>query len=533
MTDHQRRPLRRALLSVYDKTGLAELGKALSDRGVTLVSTGGSAKTLREAGLTVLDVADVTGFPEMMDGRVKTLHPKIHGGLLAIREDAAHAAAMREHGIEGIDLLVSNLYPFEATVAATDDFDAIVEQIDIGGPAMIRAASKNHAYVAVVTDPADYARVLAEHDEGGVTAALRRALAAKAFARTAAYDAAIASWFETWRAGEGESDTAPARVTISGELRQALRYGENPHQTAAFYTTGQKRFGVATARQVQGKALSYNNLNDTDAAFELVAEFDAATPAVAIIKHANPCGVAIGATFKAAYEQAYLCDTVSAFGGIVALNGVLDEETAEEIAKIFTEVIVAPDATEAAQAVIARKKNLRLLLTGGVPDAGAPGTTFKTVAGGFLMQGRDAKRVTAADLKIVTKRPPTAQELTDMLFAFTVAKHVKSNAIVFAKDGATAGIGAGQMNRRESSRIGAWKAIDAQEAAGWSAPKTQGSAAASDAFFPFADGLLECVKAGATAVIQPGGSIRDDEVIAAADEAGIAMAFTGVRHFRH
>ncbi|BCW87182.1 Bifunctional purine biosynthesis protein PurH [Alphaproteobacteria bacterium SO-S41] len=533
MTDQTRRPIRRALLSVYDKTGLAELGRALAERGVTLVSTGGSAKTLREAGLTVLDVADVTGFPEMMDGRVKTLHPKVHGGLLAIRENAEHAKAMREHGIEGIDLLVSNLYPFEATVAATDDFDAIVEQIDIGGPAMIRAASKNHAYVAVVTDPADYARVLEQHDAGGVTGALRRELSAKAFGRTAAYDAAISSWFEKWRADASETETTPARITLSGELRQALRYGENPHQSAAFYTTGDQRFGVATARQVQGKELSYNNLNDTDAAFELVAEFDPATPAVAIIKHANPCGVAIGATFKAAYEQAYLCDTVSAFGGIVALNGTLDEATAEEIAKIFTEVIVAPDATEAAQAVIAKKKNLRLLLTGGVPDAAARGMNFKTVAGGFLVQERDAKRVTAADLKIVTKRQPTPAELTDMLFAFTVAKHVKSNAIVFAKEGTTVGIGAGQMNRRESSRIAAWKAEDARAVAGWPQTKAIGSAAASDAFFPFADGLLECVKAGATAVIQPGGSIRDDEVIAAADEAGIAMAFTGVRHFRH
>ena len=532
MTDQTRRPIRRALLSVYDKTGLAELGRALAARGTVLVSTGGSAKTLREAGLAVLDVSEVTGFPEMMDGRVKTLHPKVHGGLLAIREDAAHAEAMRAHGIEGIDLLVSNLYPFEATVAATDDFDAIVEQIDIGGPAMIRAASKNHAYVSVVTDPADYAAVLAEHDAGGVTGATRRMLAAKAFARTAAYDAAISAWFEGWRTGAGEAEGVPARVTISGSLRQALRYGENPHQQAAFYVTA-PRPGVATARQVQGKELSYNNINDTDAAFELVAEFDAATPAVAIIKHANPCGVATGATLREAYEKAYLCDTVSAFGGIVALNRALDAATAEEIARIFTEVIIAPGASEEAMAIIAAKKNLRLLLTDALPDPAAPGMAFKSVSGGFLMQSRDAMRVAAADLRIVTKRQPTPRELADMLFAFTVAKHVKSNAIVYAKDGATAGIGAGQMNRRESSRIGAWKAEDARAAAGWAEPKTIGSAAASDAFFPFADGLLECVKAGASAVIQPGGSMRDAEVIAAADEAGIAMAFTGVRHFRH
>ena len=532
MTDTTRRPIRRALISVYDKTGLVELGEALHTRGVKLVSTGGSAKALRAAGLPVADVADITGFPEMMDGRVKTLHPKVHGGLLAIRENAKHARAMTEHGIEGIDLLVSNLYPFEETVAATDDFDAIVEQIDIGGPAMIRAASKNHAYVTVATDPADYVRILAQHDEGGVTAALRRELSAKAFGRTANYDAAISGWFEKWRGKAGESESAPSRMSISGNLRQALRYGENPHQHAAFYVTD-ARPGVATARQVQGKELSYNNINDTDAAYELVAEFDAATPAVAIIKHANPCGVATGATLKEAYEKAYLCDTVSAFGGIVALNRALDAATAEEIAKIFTEVIIAPGASDDAMAIIAAKKNLRLLLTDALPDPAAAGMAFKTVAGGFLVQERDARRITAADLKIVTKRQPSPQELADMLFAFTVAKHVKSNAIVYAKDGQTAGIGAGQMNRRESSRIGAWKAEDAREAAGWAEAKTKGSAAASDAFFPFADGLLECVKAGATAVIQPGGSMRDAEVIAAADEAGIAMAFTGVRHFRH
>lgn len=533
MTDDTRRPIRRALLSVYEKAGLVEFGKALAERGVTLISTGGSSKALRDAGLTVLDVSDITGSPEMMDGRVKTLHPKVHGGLLALRHEASHAEAMKTHGIEGIDLLVSNLYPFEATVASTNDFDAIIEQIDIGGPAMTRSAAKNHSYVAVVTDPADYARVITELDAGGTTGALRRELAAKAFARTAAYDTAISTWFEERRTQAGESDTAPARLSMSGELRQALRYGENPHQAASFYVTGEKRPGVATARQLQGKELSYNNINDTDAAFELVAEFDAAKPAVAIIKHANPCGVGVAATFREAYEKAYLCDTVSAFGGIVALNGTLDAETAEEIAKIFTEVIVAPDASEEAQAILAKKKNLRLLLTGGLPDAGAKGQTFKAVAGGFLAQDRDAKRVMAADLKIVTKRQPTAQELEDMLFAFTVAKHVKSNAIVYAKDGATAGIGAGQMNRRESSRIGAWKADDARVSAGWAEAKTVGSAAASDAFFPFADGLLECVKAGASCVIQPGGSIRDDEVIKAADEAGIAMAFTGVRHFRH
>ncbi len=529
------RPVRRALLSVFDKTGLVDLGRALAARGVTLVSTGGSAKALRDAGLSVVDVAEVTGFPEMMDGRVKTLHPKIHGGFLALRDDPGHARAMADHGIEGIDLLVSNLYPFEATVARTDDFDEIVENVDIGGPAMIRAAAKNHAYVAVLTDPADYDGLLAELDAhgGATTGRMRRALAAKAYGRTAAYDAAIAAWYEGWREGHDGADAAPARRTFSGALRQTLRYGENPHQSAAFYVTGEARPGVATARQLQGKELSYNNIADTDAAFELVAEFGAERPAAVIVKHANPCGVAIGTSLKDAYVKAFDADRVSAFGGIVALNGTLDGETAEEIAKIFTEVIVAPDADADAIRVLSAKKNLRLLLTGGLPDPAAPGLAFRQVAGGFLVQGRDARRVTAADLTIVTKRAPTDAELADMLFAFTVAKHVKSNAIVYAKGLSTAGIGAGQMNRRESSRIGAWKAKDAAADAGWDQPRTIGSAVASDAFFPFPDGLLQAAEAGATAVIQPGGSIRDADVIAAADAAGLAMAFTGIRHFRH
>jgi phosphoribosylaminoimidazolecarboxamide formyltransferase / IMP cyclohydrolase len=528
------RPVKRALLSVFDKTGLAELGKALSARGVTLISTGGSAKALREAGLTVTDVADVTGFPEMMDGRVKTLHPKIHGGFLALRDNPQHAAAMAEHGIEGIDLLVSNLYPFEATVARTQDFDEIVENIDIGGPAMIRAASKNHGFVSVLTDPSDYGAFIGELDaSGGIAGRTRRALAAKAYARTAAYDAAISAWYESWRAAHDGETAPPARVTISGTLAQALRYGENPHQSAAFYLTGETRPGVATARQVQGKELSYNNINDTSAAYELLAEFGGETPAVVIVKHANPCGVALGTSLKDAYVKAFDCDRVSAFGGIVALNGVLDGETAEEIAKIFTEVIIAPDADSDALAILSAKKNLRLLIAGGLPDPAAPGRVIAPVAGGFLVQGRDNRRVTARDLKIVTKRAPSEAELADMLFAFTVAKHVKSNAIVYAKDRVTAGIGAGQMNRRESARIGAWKAKDAASEAGWPAPRTLGSAVASDAFFPFPDGLLQAAEAGAACVIQPGGSIRDEDVIRAADEAGLAMAFTGVRHFRH
>jgi phosphoribosylaminoimidazolecarboxamide formyltransferase / IMP cyclohydrolase len=528
------RTLKRALLSVTDKTGLADFARALSEHGVELVSTGGSAKALRDAGLTVIDVAEVTGSPEMMDGRVKTLHPKIHGGFLALRDNPDHAAAMAAHGIAGIDLLVCNLYAFEAAVERTGDFDQIVENIDIGGPAMIRAAAKNQAYVAVLTDPADYAAFLDTlAREGGTTGPQRRALAAKAYARTAAYDGAIARWYEDWCSRNDGATGTPRHRSFGGTLTQELRYGENPHQTASFYAGGPKRAGVATATQLQGKELSYNNINDTNAAFELVAEFDARTPAVVIVKHANPCGAALGVSLKDAYVKAFDCDRVSAFGGIVALNRTLDGETAEEIVKIFTEVIIAPGADDDARAVLASKKNLRLLIAGGLPDPLAPGLSFAQVAGGFLVQSRDNRRVAADDLRIVTKRAPTETELADMLFAFTVAKHVKSNAIVYARDGVTAGIGAGQMNRRESARIGAWKAEDAAADAGWPEPRTRGSAVASDAFFPFPDGLLQAAEAGATAVIQPGGSIRDADVIRAADEADLAMAFTGVRHFRH
>jgi len=527
------RPVRRALLSVSDKSGLVDFAKALAAKGVVLLSTGGTAEALRKAGLPVTDVSDVTGFPEIMDGRVKTLHPKIHGGFLAVRDKADHAEAMKTHGIEGIDLLVSNLYPFEATVAKGADFDETIENIDIGGPAMIRAASKNHDYVAVVVDTADYATVLADMDahDGATTLATRRKLAQIAYARTAAYDAAVSNWFAGELAKDG--DTAPPRRrALAGELKQSLRYGENPHQEAAFYVTGEKRPGVATAQQLQGKELSYNNINDTDAAYELVAEFKD-TPACAIIKHANPCGVALGTSLTDAYKKALACDPVSAFGGILAFNRKLDGATAEEISKLFTEVIIAPDADDDAKRILAARRNLRLLVAGGLPDPTSKGWGVRTVAGGFLVQTRDNVHIARADLKIVTKRQPTETELTDMLFAFTVGKHVKSNTIVYAKDGQTAGIGAGQMSRVDSARIAAIKAREAAAAAGWAEPLTKGSAAASDAFFPFPDGLLAVAEAGATAVIQPGGSIRDDEVIKAADEAGLAMAFTGVRHFRH
>ena len=530
MTDHPRR-VTRALLSVSDKAGLIDFARALAVHGIELVSTGGTAKALAAAGLKVSDVSELTGFPEMMDGRVKTLHPKVHGGLLAIRDNPDHAQAMQAHGIAPIDLLVVNLYPFEATVDKGADFAECIENIDIGGPAMIRAAAKNHDDVAVVVEPQDYQAVLDElaANQGATTLSLRRNLAAKAYARTAAYDAAISNWF----AAEIKTE-APDFRAFGGRLIQALRYGENPHQNAAFYRTPDKRAGVATARQLQGKELSYNNINDTDAAYECLAEFDAArTAACVIVKHANPCGVAEGASLLSAYRKALACDSTSAFGGIVALNRTLDAEAARAITEIFTEVIIAPDATSEAIAIVSAKKNLRLLLAGSLPDPRAAGLTAKTVAGGLLVQSRDNAVVDDMALKVVTKRAPTETELRDLKFAFRVAKHVKSNTIVYAKDLATVGIGAGQMSRVVSARIAARKAQDAADEAKLAAPMTRGSVVASDAFFPFADGLLVTIEAGATAVIQPGGSIRDDDVIKAADDAGIAMVFTGVRHFRH
>ncbi|OYW58085.1 MAG: bifunctional phosphoribosylaminoimidazolecarboxamide formyltransferase/IMP cyclohydrolase [Rhizobiales bacterium 17-65-6] len=524
------RPVTRALISVSDKSGLIPFAQALAAKGVQLISTGGTAKAIAEAGLEVMDVSDLTGFPEMMDGRVKTLHPKVHGGILAIRADAGHQAAMAEHDIAPIDLVVVNLYPFEATIARGADFETSIENIDIGGPSMIRGAAKNHNDVAVVVDTADYDAVLAEISlHGGTTLALRRRLAQTAYARTAAYDAAISNWF----AGELKL-TAPAYRAVGGKLMEELRYGENPHQTAAFYATSEQRFGVSTARQVQGKQLSFNNINDTDAAFECVGEFaPARSAAVVIVKHANPCGVAEGGSLAEAYKKALACDPVSAFGGIIAVNRLLDAEAARAMTEIFTEVIIAPEASEEAIAIIGAKKNLRLLLTGGLPDPRAAGLNIRTVAGGLLVQSRDTASVDDMDLKVVTRRAPTERELADLRFAFRVAKHVKSNTIVYAKDLATVGVGAGQMSRVDSARIAARKALDAAQAAGLSEPLTRGSVVASDAFFPFADGLLAAVEAGATAVIQPGGSMRDQDVIAAADEAGLAMVFTGVRHFKH
>ena len=520
-------PIRRALLSVSDKTGIVDFARALAAHGAEILSTGGTAQALRAVGIPVTDVSAHTGFPEILDGRVKTLMPQVHGGILGRRDNPAHLAQMAEHDIAPIDLVAVNLYPFEATVAQGAGFADCIENIDIGGPAMIRSAAKNFSGVVVCTEPSQLGRVTAEiKAQGGTSLTLRREFAAAAFACTAAYDAAISGWF----AGRIGQDFPP-RIAFAGVLAQTLRYGENPHQKAAFYRDGSHRPGVAKATQIQGKELSYNNLNDTDAAYEACAEFDA--PAIVIVKHANPCGIAVADDLATAWDRALLCDPVSAFGGIVAANRILDAAAAERITAIFTEVVIAPGADDAARAIFARKKSLRLLLTGAMPDPAAPGMIFRSVAGGFLAQSRDAGRVMEGDLRVVTQRTPTPREMADMIFAFRVCKHVKSNAIIYAKNLATVGIGAGQMNRVESSRIAAWKSEAAAKAAGLPEPLAKGSVVASDAFFPFTDGLQTAAAAGATAVIQPGGSMRDAEVIAAADAAGLAMVFTGMRHFRH
>ncbi len=520
-------PIRRALISVYDKNGLADLGRSLVARGVEVLSTGGSASALRAAGVSVVEISQHTGFPEILDGRVKTLHPVVHGGLLGVRDNPEHLRVMREHNIAPIDLLVVNLYPFEATVASGVGFGECVEQIDIGGPALIRAAAKNHASVVVITDPADYPLLAAEMaaNDGGSTATFRLALATKAFARTAAYDASIATWLQ---AQNGEA--YPERMVIAGTRRFTLRYGENPHQSAAVYASDATVSSVIGAEQIQGKELSYNNFNDADAALALASEFD--QPAVAIIKHANPCGVAEGADPADAFARAFACDPVSAFGGIVALNRPLDCVVAEALARIFFEVIVAPAIDDDARPILATKKALRVLITKAMPDPARSGVSYRFLDGGFLVQGRDALSVSGQP-KVVTKRAPTPAEMAGLQFAWRVCKHVKSNAIVFCKDGATVGIGAGQMSRIDAAELAVRKASQAQQATEETEARTVNAVVASDAFFPFADGLVTCAEAGASAVIQPGGSVRDAEVIAAADEHGIAMVFTGMRHFRH
>lgn len=520
-------PIRRALISVSDKTQLVELAEALRSHGCEILSTGGSAETLRKKGILITEVGTYTGFPEMMDGRVKTLHPKIHGGILQQRNNAQHRFQASEHAIAPIDLVVVNLYPFAATVDQGADFATCIENIDIGGPALIRAAAKNHNDVTVLTSPDQYAAFMEELKtrQGSTGLAFRKTMAAAAFAHTAAYDAMVAGWFAV-QMGEAY----PHTLTLAYTRKQTLRYGENPHQTAALYLDRKPIYGVATAEQVQGKELSYNNYNDADAAFELISEFK--EPTVAIIKHANPCGVASSKNYAEAYAQALACDPVSAFGGVIALNGTLDAATAEAISNIFTEVIIVPEADEAAKRIIAAKKNLRLLLTHGLPDPTRSGTALRSIAGGLLLQSRDSGRAAAESWQVVTRRAPSAAETRDLLFAFRVGKHVKSNAIVYVKNEATVGVGAGQMSRVDSARIAAWKGAESVKASGAQNP-TLGCVVASDAFFPFADGLMEAAAAGATAVIQPGGSVRDDEVIAAADKAGLAMVFTGLRHFRH
>lgn len=523
--------IKRALISVADKTGLAELARSLIKYNVEILSTGGTAKFLQENKILVKEVSDYTGFPEMMDGRVKTLHPKIHGGLLALRSEPAHLQSMRAHNIETIDLVVVNLYPFEAAVRQGQRFESIIENIDIGGPAIIRSAAKNHASVAVLAEPSDYKLFVEElvSHQGATSVLFRKAMAAKAYSRTAAYDSAIANWF-----AQQTSTEFPEYFSLAGKKLDMLRYGENPHQRAAIYRCGENTLpGVINAKLIQGKELSYNNLNDADAAFELISEFSEEIPAVVIVKHTNPCGVATGRTTLEAYQKALRCDPVSAFGGVIAINTALDEETAESIAQIFTEVVIAPSISQGAKKILVSKKNLRLLETTSLSDPTATDFSVKTFSGGFLVQSRDTARIEKQNLKFVTKRQPNAKEIADLLFAFRVCKHIKSNAIVYAKDGATVGIGAGQMSRLDSARIAALKAADASRTCGHHEPLTKNSVVASDAFFPFADGLLAAIEAGATAVIQPGGSMRDQEVIDAADERGVAMVFTGVRHFRH
>jgi phosphoribosylaminoimidazolecarboxamide formyltransferase / IMP cyclohydrolase len=523
--------IKTALLSVSDKTGLKDLAEALSRFGCTLISTGGTAGFLRDNGFAVTDVSDITGFPEIMDGRVKTLHPKIHGALLSVVGNAQHEAARAAHGIGLIDLLVVNLYPFERTLAAGARREEIVENIDVGGPAMIRAASKNHERLCVLVDPADYRDFVKrlESGQGTVDHKTRKRLAAKAFAHTAAYDAAIAGWM-----AQEEREATPETLVIGARLAQTLRYGENPHQHGAAYKIAGTGTGVLDARQVQGKELSYNNINDADAALEAVTEFDPSYgPACVIIKHANPCGVALGKTLAEAYRNALACDPVSAFGGIIAFNNPLDSETAEEISKIFTEMILAPGANEEAQAILAAKKNLRLLLLPDFERGNLGARAFKSIRGGLLLQEPDHAREDEKSFRIVTRKNPTEEQMRDLVFASKVAKHVKSNAIVFAKGQATVGIGAGQMSRIDSTRIAMQKSLDAALALGLIAPLTRGAVVASDAFFPFADGIEAAAEAGAEAIIQPGGAQRDGEVIAAADRLGLAMVFTGVRHFRH
>ena len=528
MTDSDAVKIQRALISVSDKTDLISFGQFLHNHEVEILSTGGTAKALKAAHIPVKEVAKLTDMPEMLGGRVKTLHPKIHGGILSRQNNKADAKDMELHGIQPIDLVVINLYPFEETMLGNGDWAQCIENIDIGGPAMLRSAAKNHERVAVITSAADYPLVTKEMstNRGTTSLALRQTLARLAFARTASYDVAIANWL-----GGELGETLPSHLLLSAQSSTLLRYGENPHQQAAFFLSHLDRHGIGNVCQIQGKPLSYNNLNDTDAALELVSEFD--TPAAAIIKHANPCGVALGTTTLNAFKRALECDPLSAFGGVIAFNRPIDEKVASEVTKLFSEVVIAPDASEKAQAVFAAKKNLRLLLTRATTERLPASLNIKSIAGGFLVQQSNRSHVVSSDLKVVTSRNPTDKQLEDLLFAFRVCKHVKSNAIVYAKEGRTIGIGAGQMSRVDAARMAAWKAKSASKTIGNELLSTVNSVAASDAFFPFPDGILALIEAGAEAIIQPGGSIRDKDVIEAANKHNIAMVFTGLRNFRH
>ena len=523
--------IKRALISVSNKAGILELAQELQERNVEIVSTGGSASMLRDAGFNVKEVSELTGFPEMMDGRLKTLHPSVHGGLLAVRDEKSHLEAMEAHKIKEIDLLIVNLYPFAETVKSDADYNHCIENIDIGGPAMIRAAAKNFKYVTTVVDSQDYGDLIDELNvnNGCTSYTFRQKLSQNAFSLTANYDAMVSTWML-----EQAGHIQPRRLSFSAALSQNLRYGENPHQSASFYVDESINSGIGAAYQIQGKELSYNNINDADAALELVNEFTESDGAAAvIIKHANPCGVGVANNLVEAYKAALHCDTTSAFGGIVAVNQIIDEESAREITKVFTEVVIAPGITDGGRKVFSSKSNLRLLTVEKSTNLACQSKVIRHVSGGYLVQDKDRKPLSQNSLRVVTNRNPTDSEFQDMLFAWKVAKHVKSNAIVYAKDLCTVGIGAGQMSRVDSCMIAAKKAEDMAKAQGLDELPTQGSALASDAFFPFADGLEAAIEAGASSIIQPGGSIRDNEVINAANEAGLAMIFTGMRHFKH
>ena len=517
--------IKTALVSVSDKTGLEELVHCLAKHNIQIISTGGTSKAIQELGVNVNDVSSITNFPEMMDGRVKTLHPNIHGGLLARRDNDDHKDSQKEHGIQDIDLVVVNLYPFEETINSDSNEEKCIENIDIGGPAMLRSAAKNHQFVTVVTDTNDYQDIISELDknDGSTTIEFRKKLAAKTYAITAQYDTLISNWFL--------KDDNELKINFSspGTLSSELRYGENPHQSAGIYKSSFQKSGIPYADLIQGKELSYNNINDADAALQLIKEFDTKESAVAIIKHANPCGVACGKSLMDAYEKAFSCDTTSAFGGIIAFNQTLDEDTAKKILEVFTEVIIIPEITEGAKKILQEKSKIRVLLVNNI-NSNKVNHSFKSIEGGILVQSGDDKETKDSDLKIVTKIQPTKEQRSDMLFAFKVCKHVKSNAIIYVKNKKTIGIGAGQMSRVDSAKIASQKNSEMEPT---DENSLKDSIVASDAFFPFADGLLVTISSGATAVIQPGGSIKDDEVIKAADEAGISMVFTGTRHFKH